>query len=90
MIFFNVFSPSKFPFFDKVIRFSKEEILEFRRPSKILSSMADYHDVLSLSLSEPMSMQKFEPEDVIYFIRLYILIPNYVTFILTSIGFANS
>ena len=48
-----------------VIRFTKDEILSLRKPSKILSSMSEMLDVVSISILDPVCFTRLEPEDVL-------------------------
>uniref|UniRef100_A0A7S3HRN5 GYF domain-containing protein n=1 Tax=Spumella elongata TaxID=89044 RepID=A0A7S3HRN5_9STRA len=49
----------------KVIRFTKEEMMTFRQPAKLLSNMAEMVEVISLDRLNPVCFERFEPEDVI-------------------------
>lgn len=48
----------------KVIRFTKEEMMTFRQPAKLLSGMSDMLEVISLERLNPVCFERFEPEDV--------------------------
>lgn len=47
-----------------MIRFTKEEMMTFRQPAKILSSMTEMAEVISLDRLNPVCFERFEPEDV--------------------------
>lgn len=47
-----------------VIRYTKEEMMTFRQPVKILSSMVDLVDIVSTERLNPVCFERFEPEDV--------------------------
>lgn len=52
-------------FASTVVRFTKEELLELRKPAnKILPSMSDMLEILSLTTMDPVCFEKLEPEDV--------------------------
>lgn len=47
-----------------VIRYSKEEMMTYRQPVKMLSSMAELTEILSTERQNPVCFERFEPEDV--------------------------
>jgi hypothetical protein len=47
-----------------VTRFPKEELLRLRRPTKILESMRNMSDVISVRPLDPVCLEVFEPEEV--------------------------
>jgi hypothetical protein len=47
-----------------VIRYTKEEMMTLRKPSKILRSMSDMLEVVSLERLNPVCFEKFDPDDV--------------------------
>lgn len=47
-----------------VIRFTKEEMMTFRQPAKLLSHMAEMVEVISTDRLNPVCFERFEPEDV--------------------------
>ena len=51
-------------FFCVVIRFTKEEMMTFRQPAKLLTNMAEMVEVISLDRLNPVCFERFEPEDV--------------------------
>lgn len=53
------------PIKKKVIRFTKEEMLSLRKPSKILSSMSDMLEMVSLTTQDPVCFEKLDPDDVL-------------------------
>lgn len=48
-----------------VIRFTKEEMLGGRKPSRMLASMSDMLEVCSVTALDPVCFEKLDPEDVI-------------------------
>eukprot|EP01038_Epipyxis_sp_PR26KG_P004893 gene4893-6852_t len=52
----------------KVLRYTREEILSFRKPSKILPVMSEMMEILSITTLEPVCFEGLEQEDVI---RIY-------------------
>ncbi len=67
-------------FLHKVIRFSKEEMLSLRKPSKILSSMSDMLEMVSLSTLDPVCFEKLDPDDVRHFIFIILYVNKYLLF----------
>ena len=47
-----------------MIRYTKEEMMTLRKPSKILRSMSDMLEVASLERLNPVCFEKFDPDDV--------------------------
>ena len=47
-----------------MIRYSREDMLHLWKPSKILNSMKDMTDMVSVASLHPMSLQPLEQEDV--------------------------
>jgi hypothetical protein len=47
-----------------VIRFTREEIMSRRKPSKVLASMMDLHDVLSVPPLDPVSFTPLDHDEV--------------------------
>jgi hypothetical protein len=48
-----------------VIRFTKEEMLGARKPCRMLSSMSDMLEVVSLTALDPVCFEKLDPDDVV-------------------------
>ena len=50
--------------FPLVIRFTREEIMSRRKPSKVLPSMLDLHDILSIPPLDPVSFTTLDYDEV--------------------------
>ena len=50
--------------FPSVIRFTREEIMSRRKPSKVLASMLELHDILSIPPLDPVSFTTLDYDEV--------------------------
>lgn len=69
-----------------VFRYTKEEMMTLRKPSKILRSMSDMLEVASIERLNPVCFEKFEPEDVSYHtficIHIYCIICIHIFYVM--------